>query len=510
MGNCTSLDEVLKNRDSTGKAAAAEKLLQTPWHGLLDEFKKSIEGTVLLPTDADEVYTEARNRAWNMDQRGFPLVIIRVKHTADVVTTVNFIRNNIPSTISVCVACGCHSSKSMVTDTIVIDLVQINQVKFEEETGRIHVGGGAYLENVDNTLKPFNRAVPVGTYPKTGVGGLTLGGGYGWLSRMYGLTVDNLLEAEVVLSNGEVVIAQENTPYADLLWGLRGGGGNFGIVTKFIFQSHQLPPHCIAGNIVKFAPTRSSAMTVLQNVDAIVSKSPPKELVTGFVLPAGAPVVVTLWAHFGNEEKIAQIPILQNTVNTLGGWFTLENSIGKKTYHQELQHFTEPMNPAGFDYHTVIPFGTLDSTLPPEFFDRLLTFIQQKASPKVEKAAFIAMGLSSNEVVLRDPDNNHTAVPQVLRRAKYFGIVQAAWSAIDGDSGKEAAKSWVKTVHDIILPYKTGNLYASDEINAQANASSGAVLGYDDILLPRLTALKGKYDATNFFHMNTNIIPTTI
>jgi FAD/FMN-containing dehydrogenase len=126
------------------------------------------------------------------------------------------------------------------------------------------------LKAVDDALSAHGLAVPVGTYPETGVGGLTLAGGYGWLARKHGLTADNLVGAEVVLANGSVVVATETNEHADLLWGLRGGGGNFGIVTKFTFQAHTLPPVCLGGTIVYMVPTVASAKSVFRQFDNLM------------------------------------------------------------------------------------------------------------------------------------------------------------------------------------------------------------------------------------------------
>jgi FAD/FMN-containing dehydrogenase len=132
------------------------------------------------------------------------------------------------------------------------------------------IGGGAYLKVLDEALKPYNLGVTIGTYPLTGVGGLTLAGGYGWLARKYGLSVDNLLEAEVVLSDGEVVIVNDSNQYSDLMWGLRGGGGNFGIVTKFVFRVHILADNAIGGFVTVLTPTKASAIQTFKKFDQLV------------------------------------------------------------------------------------------------------------------------------------------------------------------------------------------------------------------------------------------------
>lgn len=129
-----------------------------------------------------------------------------------------------------------HSAKCMMNGSIVLDLVNMHEVVVDPISMTASVGGGAYLKYLTEGLSPHNLGVTVGTYQYVGVGGFTLAGGYGWLSRLYGLAADNLIEAEVVLADGRVVIANDSNEYASLIRGLRGGGGNFGVVTKFIFR----------------------------------------------------------------------------------------------------------------------------------------------------------------------------------------------------------------------------------------------------------------------------------
>ena len=126
------------------------------------------------------------------------------------------------------------------------------------------------MHDIDHVLKPYGYAITLGIKPDIGIGGLVLSGGYGFLARNYGLTVDQLIEAEVVLADGSVVIATDDNEYSDLMWGLKGGGGNFGIVTKFVFQSFKLPPYCFGGSVSYLAPTMASARAICHEFDNII------------------------------------------------------------------------------------------------------------------------------------------------------------------------------------------------------------------------------------------------
>ncbi|RYY87849.1 FAD-binding oxidoreductase, partial [archaeon] len=298
MGNSSSVSKAAIAAENKRRLTEARaQLEQAPFFQHLETFRASFSGRILLPNDAE--YDEARNRPWNEDQRGYPLLILRPLNVKDVSTAVMFISEHAHSN-KFCVACGCHSSRCMLNEAIVLDLIEINQTHLDRDNMTIEVGGGAYLKAIDDTLAPHKLAVTVGTYPYTGVGGLTLAGGYGWLARKFGLTVDNLISAEVVLHTGEVVCARDHGDYADLMWGLRGGGGNFGIVTKFTFKVHPIPPSCIGGSIVYIAPTMASKLKIVQTFDQFWQRHMNDHNLTGTVVfPAGAPVVPTVWSYFG-------------------------------------------------------------------------------------------------------------------------------------------------------------------------------------------------------------------
>ena len=194
----------------------------------------------------DAIQTRAFSIGCNRIPAGFPLVIVQAKTTNDVVKVVNFVRE-FGKGIKFCIASGAHSNRCMTTDAFVLDLVNMCNVQPDLVNMTVSVEGGAYLRAVDEALAPHGLAVPVGTYPWTGVGGLVLAGGFGWLGRLFGFSVDSLLEAEVVLADGRVVVARDAGEHAPLAWALRGGGGNFGVVTRFVFRARRPPPHCLAG-----------------------------------------------------------------------------------------------------------------------------------------------------------------------------------------------------------------------------------------------------------------------
>ena len=323
MGNKASstANAAISNVEIENAKKAYEKLKTKSFFNELNELKTKIQGNIILPTTED-AYQEARRRPFNVEFRGYPLLIFRPQNAQDVSIIVTFVREKCIGT-AFCIQCGGHSTRCMITDSICMDLVHMKTVRVDLEKALVEVGGGAYLKDVDDALKPHNLGTPVGTYPLTGVGGLVLAGGYGFLSRMHGLSVDNLVEVEVVLATGQIVVANDDNEYKNLIWGCRGGGGNFGIVTKFTFKVHKLPEKVYGGMKVYLAPTVNSAIGVHKHFDSMLNTLPDN--VTGFiVMPAAEPVVPTLWAYFGDKPSVKDVPELNAK---LGGWMCVMNNI---------------------------------------------------------------------------------------------------------------------------------------------------------------------------------------
>ena len=194
-------------------------------------------GQLLRPGDSD--YDQAR-RVWNGMIDRYPALIARCATTEDVVAAVNYARDN---NLLLSVRGGGHNVAGHGTNNggLVIDLSLINHVTVDAEQQIVYAGGGATIAQLDAETQKFGLAVPMGVVSVTGIAGLTLGGGYGWLRGKYGLSCDNLRAATVVTANGRIIraTADENP---DLLWALRGGGGNFGVVTEFVFDAHRVGP----------------------------------------------------------------------------------------------------------------------------------------------------------------------------------------------------------------------------------------------------------------------------
>ena len=226
----------------------------------IEELKGGFKGEILLPSD--DAYEGAR-RIWNamVDKR--PAVIARCATTSDVVRGVNFARDN---GLLLAVRGGGHNiaGNAMCDDGLVIDLSKMKAAQVDPAGRRATIEGGATLADLDAATQAHGLATPTGINSTTGIAGLTLGGGFGWLSRKYGMTVDNLESAEVVTAAGEVVRASA-TERPDLFWALRGGGGNFGVVTRFEFRLHPVGPDVLSGLIVYPSPRRSRCCSSTAN-----------------------------------------------------------------------------------------------------------------------------------------------------------------------------------------------------------------------------------------------------
>src|SRR5829696_6096270 len=248
----------------------------------------SLRGDVIQPGDAG--YDDART-VYNAMIDRYPALIVRCQDVADVITGVNFAREQ---GLLLAVRGGGHNGAGLgtVDDGLVLDLGLMNGIRVDPVARTARVEGGALLSDLHHATYPFNLAMPSGVVASTGVGGITLGGGLGHLTRQLGLSIDNLLEADVVLADGSFVTASK-TEHPDLFWALRGGGGNFGVVTSFLFKLHPLP-NLYAGPMLW---PLERAGEVLGWYREFISQAP--ETLNGFfaflTVPPAAPFPEHLW-----------------------------------------------------------------------------------------------------------------------------------------------------------------------------------------------------------------------
>lgn len=451
-------------------------------------FAAQIEGGVLGA--ADEGYEDAR-KVWNATVDRRPALIARCLTAGDVQAAVRFAATH---SMLLSVRCGGHhiAGNAVAEGGLMIDLSGMRAISIDTETRTARVGAGALLSDLDREAQAHGLATPLGINSTTGVAGLTLGGGFGWLSRRHGMTIDNLLRATVVTADGTLRVASA-TSEPDLFWALRGGGGNFGVVTSFEFQLHAVGPEVYAGLVVyPFAQARqvlhawrdfSADAPDELSVWTVLRKAPPLPF-----LPAsahGTEVVIFPLVYSGDVEagQRAAAPVLQ-----FGQ--PLATHLGATPYAGFQTAFDPLLTPGGRNYWKSNNFSTLtDAAL-----DLLIDAAAGLPGPECE--IFVAqLGGAMARV-------HPAATAFVGRDAHYIMNVHGRWSDARDD---DLVRTWARQVFQDAAPHATGSGYVNflteDEAERVA-ASYGA--NY-----PRLQRLKRRFDPDNLFRMNLNIAPAS-
>jgi hypothetical protein len=455
----------LKSRDG----AAVDKVT-------IEAFRRGFCGQVLLPEDTG--YDSAR-RIWNASIDKHPGLIARCSEAADVVRAVKFSRAN---NLLVAVKSGGHNvaGRALCDDGIVIDLSATNRVSVDAELRAVRVQAGALLGDVDRETNPHGLVVPTGVVSKTGIAGLTLGGGTGWLARKYGLTCDNVVSCEVVTAEGDLVTAN-NEINADLFWGLRGGGGNFGIVTSFLYRAH--PVSTVLGGVIAY--TRDQAAALLRYYRDFMPAAPDElTAYAGLIsMPDGTPAMGVMACYCGDLTE------------------------GERVL-KPLRAFGSPV----FDAIQPMPFPTMQklvdemspdsthnywrSTFIRDFSDEVIDLIIEHGNRMESRLSRIVIqffGGAAGRVAPAD-----TAFAQ--RQAEYNVGIETQWTDA---AESEKHIGWTRTLSDALRPYSS-NGYLLNFIGDEEPDTIRAAFGSN---YARLVELKTKYDPTNFFSLNQNVAP---
>jgi FAD/FMN-containing dehydrogenase len=442
----------------------------------VDEFRRAFSGAVILPSEAG--YDSAR-RIWNASIDRCPGMIARCAGVADVVQAVKFARAN---DLVVAVRGGGHNvgGRALCDGGIVIDLSAMKGVFVDPDRRMVRVQGGATLGDVDRETHLFGLAVPLGVVSRTGVGGLTLGGGVGWLVRKYGLTCDNVLAFEVVTAEGRPVTASaEANP--DLFWALRGGGGNFGIVTSFLYRAH--PVATVLGGLVVHA--RDQAGPVLRHYRDVMA-SAPEELAAyaGLIsTPDGAPAVAVIACHCGDEADA------ERTMRPLREFGTpLMDAIQRMPFPVMQKLLDEAFPNGTYNYWK----STFVRELSDEAIDLIVEHANRARSP-LSAVVIEFYGGAAGRV-----GRTETAFAQ--RQSEFDVGIMAQWT----DSAEsEEHIAWARALSDAMQPYSSGGRL----LNFLGEEGQDVVRAAFGENYPRLAELKRKYDPTNFFRLNQNIQP---
>jgi FAD/FMN-containing dehydrogenase len=450
----------------------------------IDCLKRGLRGRLIVPEDAD--YETARQVYNGMIDR-YPRLIVGCAHVADVIAAVRFARDH---ELLLAIRGGAHNGPGLGTcdDGLVIDLSGLRGIHVDPAARTVRVAGGCIWGEVDQASHAFGLAVPGGIISTTGVAGLALGGGSGYLTRRYGLTIDNLLEAELVLSDGRLVTASASQ-HADLFWALRGGGGNFGVVTSFLFRAH--PVHTVYAGLTLWRLERAGE--ILSWYREFLPRA--SEELYGFFgfkgVPRGAPFPPALhgermcgvvWCYTGlaEEADTAFRPVrdLKPDFEHLGPML-----------FPTLQGFFDGLFPPGLQWYWRGDFVA-------ELTDTAI-------ARHLEYGARAPSLLSLMHLYPVDG-----AAGRVGRHDTAFSYREARWNmviaGVDPDpANRECITAWTRAYWDAVHPHGAGGAYVNfmmDEGEARVRAT------YRDNYA-RLAAIKHKYDPQNLFRVNQNIRP---
>ena len=437
-----------------------------------------VRGEVICPHD--EHYDPAR-RVWNGRIDRYPTLIVRCADLTDVLASLEFARRE---DLAVAVRSGGHSmvGHSVCDGGLVIDLSQMRGIWVDPVRRVAQAQAGLTLGEFVCALQTFGLATTTGTVAGTGIGGLTLGGGIGWLMGTYGLTIDNLLSVDLVTAGGQVLTASA-VEHPDLFWGLRGGGGNFGVVTSFEYQLHPLGP-VLAGKIVF---PLAQAREVLRFYREFTSNA-PDELTAYASLKttsAGLPVIAISLCYNGPLEQGERL------VEPLRKLCTpVVDLIHPRPYLKTISsNLGEPDGRHYYEQAFSLP------EIGDDVIDLVASYASARTSPFSEILIQHVHGAASRV--------NPAATAFALRHVPYVMNMVAAWNASEAFEA-ERHTAWVRTFQEAIQPFAVKGVYTNflgDEGEEQVRASYG-------VNYARLVALKDRYDPANVFRFNQNIKPT--
>jgi hypothetical protein len=453
----------------------------------IESFRSSLRGAVIR--HGDPAYDEARKLYNGMvDKR--PLMIVRCVNVADVIASVNFAREE---GLLLAIRGGGHNGPGLGScdDGLVIDLSLMKGIRTDPERRTVRVEAGCTSGDVDHATHVFGLAVPFGIVSTTGVAGLTLGGGMGYLTRKYGLTIDSLLEADVVLADGRFVTASADQ-HPDLFWALRGGGGNFGVVTSFLFQAH--PVRMVYGGPIfweavharavmrayrDFLPGAPVELGAFVGLKTVPSMEPfPREH-----WGKRACAVISSYNGPATDGERAITPLLNAVPAPIFNWMTTMP-------FPAMQSLFDPLFPKGLQWYWK---GDFVRSLPDEAID---THIAQAARAPSELSLMHLYPIDG-------------AVSRVPKDATAWSARDATWSmviaGIDADPARaDALKGWGREYWKAVHPFNLGGAYVNFMMDDEASGRLQATYGDN---YERLAMVKAEYDPANVFRVNQNIEP---
>jgi FAD/FMN-containing dehydrogenase len=377
----------------------------------------------------------------------------------------------------------------MAPGGLTLDLSRMREVSVDPDAKVVHVGPGCLLGEVDQATQAHGLATVLGFVSETGVAGLTLGGGFGYLTRRFGWAVDNLAEVEVVCADGQIRTADRDQ-HPELFWALRGGGGNFGVVTRFSFRLHQVGPTVTGGLIVWSAERAAEVLAVYREL----TESAPRELTAATIVrlapPApflpqvwhGKPITGMILCHSGTnaDADLAPVRALGNPIVDL---------VGPKPY-AALQSMLNALEPKWLHRYWKAEFFP---GLSGGFLDAFREHALRMTSPLSQSVIFHLAG------ALNDREGDDGAVGN--RDARYIGGFNATWPP---GAPADPHVAWARNGWERIRPFSTGGNYVNFQLAEDDGTRTAAAYGTN---LPRLQRVKADYDPDNLFRVNRNIVP---
>lgn len=454
---------------------------------ILEDLNTRIQGSVL--TESDPAYTDAR-QLWNamIDRR--PAAIVQALGVQDVIEAVNFARDN---QLLLSVKGGGHniSGLAVCDDGLMLDMSRMRGVWVDPDSRTAHAQAGCILGDVDRETQIHGLAAVLGFVSKTGIAGLTLGGGFGYLTRRFGWTSDNVRSIEMVTSEGRVVRASEKQN-TDLFWGLRGGGGNFGVVTGFEYKLYPVGPEIVAGAIAWRA---EDARKVLEMYHMLVEQAPPELTCAAALrfappapwLPAdvhGKPVIVLFVCHSGPIEEA------EKQVASIKGFGSPVGDVVQRRPYAVQQSLIDATQPKGRRYYWKSEYLP---KLSPELLAKYVDNAGKMVSPHSVLFLLPIDGALNHLPVDHSPVGN--------RDAAMIINIAASW---ENESDDQANIAWARNTWEDVREFSTGGTYINFLTEEEGDNRIQAAYGsnYD-----RLVEIKSKWDPKNLFRVNKNIAP---
>jgi FAD/FMN-containing dehydrogenase len=475
--------------DSRSTHVAVEQPAAALSDASIGSLRESFDGDLLRPDDPGY---EAARQIWNAMWDRRPALIARPTGTADVVAAIRFAT---AAGMEIAVRGGGHSvaGHSSTDGGLMLDLSLMNGVRVDAEGRRAWVQGGAQLGALDHEAQFHGLATTAGMISHTGVGGLTLGGGYGYLARRLGLACDNVVSFEVVTASGDVLIASE-TRNADLYWALRGGGGNFGVVTTFEFQLHPLDPMVMTGDLFFDMDAGAEVLRTFAGFSASMPEEMLTSVAVGDVRPewgieglqAGSPILILSWVFTGDadEGRRRAAPLYESPKPLV--------EMGEAMPYVRLQRYSDQGTRFGMRRYWK---GSFISELTD---DGIQTFLSRGIRAGESNPLWTGELVSMGGAIARVGEDE-TAFSG--RNATFDFLTMASWE----DSAEDEVRlAGARHYWDAMAPHTTGRAYVNsmepDDLQRVPEA-------YGARKFERLAALKHHYDPENVFHLNQNIRP---